>query len=299
MNRTTIKRLTWTVLVVLAIAARAAAQSEAGTVAAVAGTLQVHRAGSWQSASIGVPIFVGDRLRTGSSDRAKIVLADDSVLDIGPDTEVTLDTQIFERPRHRFQSLLRLAKGKIRAWVSDYYREPRARYEVETPTAIIGVRGTEFIVVYVPPTEATDVVGIAETVEVAGKLGVMGGSVQVGPRLFTRVEKGRFPSAPQRLDEAAWQQYLQGVDLIGTGRRDGLNVFHPAVMGRVLSPADVPQAVAGSKALAPAEGLPFGAPEPFLASRLSPDVYTNTQPLLEFEQTPPGQVPTGSVKVGF
>lgn len=299
MNRAAIKKLSWVLLALIAVAARVQAESEAGTVAAVAGTLQIQRAGTWQNASIGVPVLVGDHLRTGTSDRAKVVFADDSVLDLAPDTEVTLDTQIFDRPKHRFQSLLRLAKGKIRAWVSDYYREPRARYEVETPTAIAGVRGTEFIVDYIAATEATNIVGIVETVEVAGKLGVIGGGVQVGPRFFTRVEKGRFPTQPQRLDDAGLRPYLEGLDLIGTGRRDGLNVLHPAVMGRVLSPQDLPEVVGGGKAHMPPEGLVTGAPLPFVASRLSPDVYTNTQPLLEFEQTPPGVVPTGSVKVGF
>ena len=46
-------------------------------------------------------------------------------------------------------------------------------------------------------------------------------------------------------------------------------------------------------------GLGTGAPQEPLADRLSQDVRTNTQPLLDYQQVPPGQAPPGSVKVGF
>jgi hypothetical protein len=270
------------------VASSAQAQSEIGTVAAIAGKLQVRHGAIWQAGTIGGPVFAGDRLRTGAPDRAKIVFADDSVLDVGPDTDVTLDTQVFEPTAHRFRSLLHLGKGKVRAWVSDYYREPRARYEVETPTAIAGVRGTEFIAVYNPASEVTDIVGIEDQVEVVGKLAMIGRAVQVGPQLCTIVQKGRFPTAPHHLSDAEFQGYLEGLDIVGTGRRDGLNVLHAATAGRVLTSQDVPPPPA-----ALAAGLSIAAPQMFLADVLS--VYTNTQPLLQYQQLNA----TGSVQVGF
>ena len=71
--------------------------------------------------------------------------------------------------------------------------------------------------------------------------------------------------------------------------------------GTLLSPHDVPAAAAPVAATEPlaAEGLPLAAPQDSLAQRLSPDVRTDSQPLLDFKQTPPGRAPTGSVKVGF
>jgi len=287
----------WLIMLLLSGAVRAHAQAEVGTVAAVQGPFDVQHGGSWQNASIGLPVFAGDQLRTGASGRGKVVFQDDSVLDLAPNSDVVIEKQIFDPGAHRFQSLIRLVKGKIRAWVSDYYHEPRARYEVETPTAIAGVRGTEFIVLYDPATELSEVVGIDSRVDVTGKLAVIGAAVQVGPRELTQVQKGSFPTTPQALDESRFQQYLQGLDLVGTGRRDGLNVLHPLIAGRLVSPDDVPGATPGGAAVPP--GLEVGAPQPFLASRLSKDVATNTQPLLDYKQTPPGQVPSGSVKVGF
>lgn len=299
MSRSTIKNVLWMLIAVLLAAARAHAQSEIGTVAAVVGTLQIQRGGAWQDSHVGVPVFVGDRLRTGANDRTKIVLRDDSVLDIAADSEVVLDKQVFDPAAHQFHSLLRLVKGKMRGWVSDYYHEPRARYEVETPTAVSGVRGTEFVVRYDESREFTDVVGVADQVEVTGKLAVMGSGVVVAPQFFTRVEKGRFPTAPQRLDEARFRQYIDGLDIVGTGRPDGLNVQHPVVAGHLVTPQDVPGTVSPAAAAIATGGLTVGAPSPSLAEQLSPDIYTNTQPLLDFQRTPPGHAPTGGVRVGF
>jgi FecR protein len=284
----------------LLLAAVAVAQPESGTVAAVVGTLQIQRGGTWQEAAIGAPVFPGDRLRTGTNDRAKVVFADDSVLDLAPGTELSITNQVFNPGRRGFRSLLRLFQGKVRAWVSAHYHEPHARYEVETPTAIAGVRGTEFIVVYTVDTELSEIVGIADEVEVSGKLTVIGPSVRVGPHFYTQVEKGRFPTPPVHLDAARFRQFLEGLELVGTGRRDGLEVLHPATEGHLLSAQDVPAAIVPSPPPAPA-GLQLGPPQGFLAQVLSPDIATNTQPLLDFERTLPGHSPggTGNVKVGF
>src|SRR5215470_10807141 len=242
MKRRVLTSCFWSIVLLLMGAVCVQAQSEAGTVAAVQSPFDVQHGGSWQAASIGLPVFVGDRLRTGASGRGKVVFQDDSVLDIAPNTDVAVEKQVFDPSTHQFQSLVRLAKGKIRAWVSDYYREPHARYEVETPTAVVGVRGTEFIVLYDLATELTEVVGVDGQVDVSGKLAVIGAAVQVGPRQRTQVQKGRFPSTPEDLDEQTFQRYFQDLELVGTGRRDGLNVLHPVIAGRLASPDDVPGA---------------------------------------------------------
>jgi hypothetical protein len=304
MDRSMIKSVRLAFLLALVLAARAHAQSEAGTCAAIQGTVDV-RHGTWQSAGVGTAVFVGDDVRTAAHSRATIVFRDDSVVELAPDTEFRLESQQFDESARRYQSLLQLAGGKLRLWVSAYYRQPRARYEVETPTAVIGVRGTEFIVSYDGAAETTDVICLEEEVEVSAKLAVMGGAVQLGPQSYTQVRKGKFPNAPQAVDGAHLQRYLDGVDLVGTGRRDGLNVLHPAVVGRVLMPQDVP----GSGAVAAASPerqiekevavLRLGAPEGSLGDTLSPDVYTNTQPLIEFRRVPAGQLSSGGVHVEF
>jgi hypothetical protein len=280
-------------------AAAVQAQSESGQVAAILGTLEIERGGTSEAATIGAPIFPGDRLRTGGTDQAKVVLQDDSVLDLAPGTDVVLAEQVFERTRHRLESRLRLNTGKLRAWVGEAYRGPGARYEVETATAISVVRGTEFIVAYDGAAELTTVVCIAGEVEVAGTLKVIGGQVQLSTRSRTEVAKGRFPTPAEPVAEAQLQQYLAGLELVGTGHRDGLSVEHGALAGRPLALQDVPPPTAATTAAGAAEAVTVRGLQESLAERLSPDVRANTQPLFDFKRTAPDHVPFGKVTVGF
>jgi hypothetical protein len=288
--------------------AESAAQAETATVAAVVGGAELQRAGGgeWQLAVVGSTLFVGDRVRTRPTSHLKLVFQDDSVVDIGPATEFLIESQTFNASARQYRSALKLITGKIRARVSDYYSAPNARYEIETPTAVAGISGTEFVVVYDAQAEYTDIVGIDGEVQIEGTLGVIGGGVRVGPQTASRVQKGRFPSAPRRIDDTLFHQYLEGLDIVGTGGRDSLGSAHPAVKGALLSPADsaeqvggVPSARTEARSAKPGAGLVVGAPDEPVASRLSRDVATNTQPLLEYRITPPGQPPTGAVRVGF
>ena len=304
MNQTKITSVMAGLSLVSILAVQVHAQSEAGSCAGVQGTVEVQHAGVWQNASIGASVFVSDHLRTGPHSRATVVFRDDSVLDLAPNTEFSIETQEFDESARHYRSLLRLEAGKLRVWASAYYSEPRARYELETPTAVVAVRGTQFIASYDSGAELSEVIGLDGRVEVSARLAVMGSGVEVGPRFFTRIAKGKFPTAPQSVEDTRLPQYLEGVDLVGTGRRDGLNVLHPAVVGRLLAPQDVPgAAVTPSGSSREATALIVRAPLPgSVADNLSADVYTNTQPLLDYRRTPPGRVPpgsTGGVHVGF
>jgi len=279
-------------------------------VAAVVGGAELQRggAGAWQLAVVGSALFGGDRVRTQQTSRAKLVFQDDSVVDIGPGSEMVIGTQVFDESNRQYKSVLNLVSGKIRALVSQYYETPRARYEVETPTAVAGVRGTEFIVQYDRASDYTDVVGIEDEVHVEGTLGVVGGGVKIGPRMATRVQKGRFPSVPRRIDDALFRQYLEGLDLVGTGGRDSLGASHPAARGTLVSASDNAstlsgQAVSETAAAPSGQKLKVGLPGQTVAAQLFPDVATNSQPIVDYRVKPPVRPPTmpssGNVKVGF
>ncbi|HVN86169.1 MAG TPA: FecR family protein [Candidatus Binatia bacterium] len=299
---------TWCVVGFLAAALPAWSATEVATVAAVVGGAELQRGGqgAWQLATVGSALFEGDRVRTRQSSRAKLIFQDDSVVDVGPGSELQVGTQVFDDSARRYKGVLSLIGGKIRAVVSDYYKAPGARYEVETPTAVSGVRGTEFIVQYDSTSEYTDIVGIEDEVFVEGTLGVVGGGVKLRPRTATRVQKGRFPSVPRRIDDALLRQYLDGLEIIGTGGRDSLGSSHPAARGALLAKNDAATSLAGGPtselqtAAAPtARRLVVGVPGETRAAQFFPDSYANSQPIVDYRVTPPNQAPTGTVKVGF
>lgn len=294
MQRRMIEAICAGLLVMAGVVGPAAGQSGIGTVVAVQGAVNIARAGGTQPGVGGTTLFVDDRLTTDAGGRAKLVLEGDSVLDLGPETDLTIE-QLSNHPRRGLEAVLQLRQGTIRVWVGTGYGGREGRYEVETPTAVVSAHGNAFVVRYYTAAEVTEVLGITGDVSVVGRLAVLGGGVQVTAQHYTQVRRGGVPTAPELLSDARLRQYVEGVEILGTGRRDGLNVEHGLVAGRLASPDDVP----GRGGAGESGGVAASAPKEFLADQLSQDVRTNTQPLLDFERTPPGQVPPGSVIVGY
>jgi hypothetical protein len=265
----------------------------AGQVAAILGSMHVERLGGEMPLRVGDPLFVGDRLRTQTGDRAKIVLADDAVIDIGSDTELLIESRHTEADTGEGESVLILVTGRLRAIAPPGSGAVR-RFEVESPAAV-AFRGGDFVVSYDTAADTSQIVAIDGNVSVAGKLGVVGGVVDVEPGFGTEVRKGRLPAPPQEAGAADIERLVQSTAMLGTGRRDGLEVLHPALSGRLLAATDTP----GLRARRMAQGLRLGTPGEFLAERLSADVRTNTQPLLEYKRRDPGRPSATGVEVEF
>lgn len=281
----------WALAGILVATAALAEEHEAGQVAAVWGTVHVDRAGAANAAgpvSPGTAIFEGDRLTTGAGDRAKIILAEHSVVDIAPGSEVVLRKQEADPATGRIDSLIEVVRGKIRARLEVDSVGHATLYQVETPTAVV-TRGTDFIVLHDTKTDATRVIGVRDTAEVIGRLALAGGAVRIGPQEATTVRKGRYPVAPEALPLDEFSQLLQGLTIVGTGSDDGLVRGHMAATGQLLSPRDLPGELEGTEAATqPARELQVGAPRPFLADEMSDDVRVHDQPLLEYERQQPG-----------
>ena len=266
-----------------------AAATEAGQVVAAWGTLKIERStrdGVGDRAVPGTVIYEGDRLQTGSGDRAKIVLSQHSVVDLAPDTEIVLRRQAADLATGRIDSLIEVVRGKIRARLEIAARGDTSLYQVETPTAVV-VRGSDYIVIYDAERGQTQVVTVRDTAEVIGRLAVAGGAVSVGQQQTTTVRKGRFPVAPEAVPLDQYSAHLQGLTIVGTGSTDGLVRGHSAASGRLLSPRDLPGEADAQPGGARA-GLTLEAPRGFLADQMSNDVRVNDQPLLEYERQQPG-----------
>ncbi len=276
-------------LALTVVAPAAYGQTPVARFASVAGPVEVQRAGKgeWLAAAVGNPAFTGDAVRTGANAFAKLLFVDDVVVDLGPSTELAIERYASGKGARR--SLLRLAQGALEVLVHGYSEEG-ARFEVETPTAVVRVQSTDFLVRYQPAEQTTDVVGVAGTVAVQGTTGIIGPGVAVGPNEMTHVPRDGFPSPVKTLDAAQASVFAQGLRLVGTGAREGLDTDNPIADGRVVDANDRPVSVAD----APAGAAPYlrpGVPGETLLYSLSPDIRANNQPLPEYRAVPPNQVP--------
>jgi hypothetical protein len=248
----------WLILAVICAAAAAPAWAqEIGTVAEVEGTVNLIHQGSSTPATIGIPINDGDEIQTGKPGRAVLVFQDDSALVITDESHIRIDEHEFRREASVIRSLIQLLQGRVRALVSEYYRTTNSTYEIHTPTAIAGVKGTEFVIAYDPVAEVTDVVGVSGTVQVQSLADrAARGVVLVTPHELTTVAKGQLPTPPRYIPDTRFRGYLDGLEFIAGGRPETL------ALRSVLTGATVPAPESAKTAEAPfiARGEPGDLP---------------------------------------
>jgi hypothetical protein len=193
-------------------------QERVGAVAAVEGQAEVLHPGASALVPLaqGDPILLGDQLRTRPDAKVRVTLREGSVLTLAPDSQLMITEQVVTPASvSRFQLLL----GTIKAAVTERYSEPNARFEVETPTAIAGVRGTSFLASYDTTQDETLVVGLADVTRVRSLADTRGTAVvDLGPGIATRVRRGSRPLAPAPIPEYQLRPLQNATEL---GRQAG------------------------------------------------------------------------------
>jgi hypothetical protein len=88
----------------------------------------------------------GDVIKTGRDGSAGVTFNDDSLLSIGPDSALAIDRFAFDSTTHagRFDTSLR--QGTLSAVSGKIAKQSPEAMKVRTPSTILGVRGTEFVV---------------------------------------------------------------------------------------------------------------------------------------------------------
>lgn len=128
-------------------AGSAAAQTDtAGYIKTLDGQAAVVRAGGVLPAQIGQLLYPGDTLRTAENGSVGILLEDDTLLSLGPDSRLNLDDYAFKPKEGLFSIAASLLKGSL-AYVSGAIgRLAPENVRVETPDAVISTYGTRFLV---------------------------------------------------------------------------------------------------------------------------------------------------------
>ena len=91
----------------------------------------------------GNPVYAADDLVTGSEDKGRVTFADGSTLDIGPDSRVLLADFVFDpADLDASKQAIRMAKGMFRYVSGKVVQNDPSRLRLESPLAVIGIRGT-------------------------------------------------------------------------------------------------------------------------------------------------------------
>jgi hypothetical protein len=123
---------------------------DVGRIKVVTGSAFIVRAGALVPAQAGQAVFQADGLRTGAGGRLGITLRDDTRLSLGPNSEVRLDRFAYAPAESQVGLVLRIVRGVV-AYVSGRIAKLSPdSIRLETPGAIVGVRGTTLAVRVLP-----------------------------------------------------------------------------------------------------------------------------------------------------
>lgn len=131
------------------------------------GSVKIQSAANKTSdAKVGSKVYEGDTIVTGADSRAKVVMSDRNVINISPDTQIKIAQYQNDSASGKKNVELDLVKGKVRNNVEQKYEGDNS-FQVKTPTAVAGVRGTQFVVSFDPGTRMTSVVTFKGAVSLA------------------------------------------------------------------------------------------------------------------------------------
>lgn len=130
-------------------------------------TLYAGKKLSYKKARIGQKVRQKEILHSGPNGKVKIVYKNGDHLSIGPGTSMTMPI-LNSKIQKKKSSQLNLYYGKVRAMISK--KGPRNKMEVKTPSAVAGVRGTDFFVSH-QGNNQTQLTVLRGEVEVSKKIG--------------------------------------------------------------------------------------------------------------------------------
>lgn len=127
------------------LAAGSAGAEPVGFVAVAEGDVQVQPYGtdSFEAAARDMDVSVGDTIRTGPASQAKVLLVDDTTLSIDEETEIQIQSLHVGAAATQDRSIIRQTRGRLRTVVGSAFGG-QTNLEVHTPTAVVGVKGTDF-----------------------------------------------------------------------------------------------------------------------------------------------------------
>ena len=96
--------------------------------------------------SVGARVFPGDRVVTSDDSYVGITLHDDSMLTLGPHSELAIREFKFDASSYTGGLSVSFLKGTARVVTGLIGKHAPQRVHFNTPTATIGIRGTDFIV---------------------------------------------------------------------------------------------------------------------------------------------------------
>jgi hypothetical protein len=134
----------WAILAAIWMAAPA--WGDVGQIKVAKGRVTVDRKGEEMPARVGMLLETADVLRTGGDGSVGITMRDNSLLSAGPNSILSLEHFEFDPTTSDGRFDARLQRGTLAVVSGRIAKKSPQAMTVRTPAALLGVRGTEFVV---------------------------------------------------------------------------------------------------------------------------------------------------------
>ena len=124
----------------------AATGADIGQIKTSKGEVFVDRSGQALPGDVGLRLQPSDVIRTGATGSVGIAMSDNSLLSAGPNSILSLDRFAYDATTQHGQFDASLRKGSLAVISGRIAKQSPDAMTVRTPSAILGVRGTEFAV---------------------------------------------------------------------------------------------------------------------------------------------------------
>ena len=136
----------WIIAAAAAAFAVAAYAQDVGQIKTARGQVYVERDGQRIAAKPGMNVRASDTLVTGADGAAGVTFLDNTMISAGPSTVLQIERYRFDSTTHDGQFDASLKKGSLAVVSGKMVKQTPGSMRVRTPSSVMGVRGTEFVV---------------------------------------------------------------------------------------------------------------------------------------------------------
>lgn len=131
---------------ILILSLSSPALAEIGRIKRASGQAWIERSGKRVIPNVGQPLEKGDILVTGRDGRLSVTFIDNTRFSAGPGSRVSLSEYRFDETTHKGAFVTQVDRGSLAVVSGQIAKEDPKAMQVRTPTSLLGVRGTRFIV---------------------------------------------------------------------------------------------------------------------------------------------------------
>ena len=124
----------------------AAAGLDIGRVKVASGIANIVRGSQTIAAAPGITLQKGDVLMTGKNGRIGATFYDNSRFAAGPNSRIVITEYLFDDTTHDGKFVTQVDRGSLAVISGQIAKKNKDAMRVRTPTALLGVRGTRFVV---------------------------------------------------------------------------------------------------------------------------------------------------------